>query len=109
MRQIERAVLLTKSTAPWRLGHGNPVPYELLTGSGSMDLLHAGLALTVVQVRLPLRSPWLVVGALAYLAAWVVVMVLERLHVTRHIWHLPLLFLALIVLFFSVIGLILAP
>ena len=52
---------------------------------------------------------WLVVGALAYLAAWVVVMVLERLHVTRHIWHLPLLFLALIVLFFSVIGLILAP
>ena len=55
-------------------------------------------------------SPWwLVVGALAYLAAWVVVMVLERLHVTRHIWHLPLLFLALIVLFFSVIGLILAP
>jgi len=52
---------------------------------------------------------WLVVGVLAYLAAWVVVMVLERLHVTRHIWHLPLLFLALIVLFFSVIGLILAP
>ena len=52
---------------------------------------------------------WLVVGALAYLAAWVVVMVLERLHLTRHIWHLPLLFLALIVLFFSVIGLIIAP
>jgi Protein of unknown function (DUF1656) len=52
---------------------------------------------------------WLVVGALAYLAAWIVVMVLERLHVTRHIWHLPLFFLALIVLFFSVIGLILAP
>jgi hypothetical protein len=52
---------------------------------------------------------WLVVGVLAYLAAWVVVMVLERLHVTRHIWHLPLLFLALIVLFFSVIGLILTP
>jgi hypothetical protein len=52
---------------------------------------------------------WLVVGALAYLAAWVVVMVLERLHLTRHIWHLPLFFLALIVLFFSAIGLILAP
>ena len=52
---------------------------------------------------------WLVVGALAYLAAWVVVMKLERLHLTRHIWHLPLFFLALIVLFFSVIGLILAP
>jgi Protein of unknown function (DUF1656) len=52
---------------------------------------------------------WLVVGVLAYLAAWGVVMVLERLHLTRHIWQLPLFFLALIVLFFSVIGLILAP
>ena len=41
---------------------------------------------------------WLVVGALAYLAAWVVVMVLERLHLTRHIWHLPLFFLAHILL-----------
>lgn len=52
---------------------------------------------------------WLVIGVLAYLAAWVVTMVLERLHLTRHIWHLPLFFLALLVLFFSVIGLILAP
>jgi hypothetical protein len=43
MTYAERAVLLSKSTAPWRLGHGNPAPYELLTGSGSMDLLHAGL------------------------------------------------------------------
>jgi hypothetical protein len=25
------------------MGHGNPAPYELLTGSGSMDLLKAGL------------------------------------------------------------------
>jgi hypothetical protein len=39
----ERAVLLDKATAPWRLGHGHPAPYELLTGSGSMELLHRGL------------------------------------------------------------------
>ena len=52
---------------------------------------------------------WLVVGVLAYVAAWVVVIVLERLQLTRHIWHLPLFFVALVVLFFSVIGLILAP
>jgi dolichyl-phosphate-mannose--protein O-mannosyl transferase len=52
---------------------------------------------------------WLVVGVMAYLAAWVVTMLLERLHLTRHIWHLPLFFVALVVLFFSVIGLILAP
>jgi dolichyl-phosphate-mannose--protein O-mannosyl transferase len=52
---------------------------------------------------------WLVVGVLAYVSAWLVVIVLERLHLTRHIWHLPLFFVALVVLFFSVIGLILAP
>lgn len=43
MTYAERAVLLLKSTKPWRMGHGNPAPYELLTGSGSMDLLRAGL------------------------------------------------------------------
>ncbi|HYR74383.1 MAG TPA: hypothetical protein VEM96_00950 [Pyrinomonadaceae bacterium] len=43
MTYAERAVLLLKSNAPWRIGHGNPAPYELLTGSGSMELLHAGL------------------------------------------------------------------
>lgn len=43
MTYAERAVLLRKSEAPWRMGHGNPTPYELLTGSGSMELLTAGL------------------------------------------------------------------
>lgn len=43
MSYAERAVLLKKSKAPWRMGHGNPAPYELLTGSGSMDLLMEGL------------------------------------------------------------------
>ncbi len=42
MTYAERAVLLRKSDAPWRMGHGNPAPYELLTGSGSMELLRAG-------------------------------------------------------------------
>jgi hypothetical protein len=41
----ERAVLLQRSQAPWRMGRGNPAPYELLTGSGSMELLLAGLDL----------------------------------------------------------------
>jgi hypothetical protein len=44
MSYAERAVLLERSVAPWRMGHGNPVPYELLTGSGSMELLVAALA-----------------------------------------------------------------
>jgi hypothetical protein len=45
MAYAERAVLLKRSEAPWRMGRGNPAPYELLTGSGSMDLLLAGLEL----------------------------------------------------------------
>jgi hypothetical protein len=52
---------------------------------------------------------WMAVGVLAYLAAWLVAMGLERAHLTRYIWHLPLFFLALVLLFFSVIGLALAP
>jgi hypothetical protein len=43
MAYAERAVLLKKSDSLWRMGHGNPVPYELLTGSGSMELLEASL------------------------------------------------------------------
>jgi hypothetical protein len=43
MAYAERAVLLAESTALWRIGHGNVAPYELLTGSGSMELLSAAL------------------------------------------------------------------
>lgn len=39
MSHAERAILLRRSTAAWRLGHGNPAPYELITGSGSLDLM----------------------------------------------------------------------
>jgi hypothetical protein len=35
----ERAILLRRSQAAWRLGHGNPVTYELLTGGGNLDLM----------------------------------------------------------------------
>lgn len=33
MTYAERAVLLKRSSAAWRMGHGSPAPYELLTGS----------------------------------------------------------------------------
>lgn len=45
MAYAERAVLLKKSTAAWRMGHGNPASYELLTGSGNADLLRHSLTL----------------------------------------------------------------
>jgi hypothetical protein len=41
MAYAERAILLHRSTARWRLGHGNPAPYELITGSGSLELMLA--------------------------------------------------------------------
>ncbi len=34
MSYAERAILLEKSRAIWRMGHGNPTPFELLTGGG---------------------------------------------------------------------------
>jgi len=45
MSYAERAVLRWKSAAPWRMGHGQPAPYELLTGSGSMDFLRRSIDL----------------------------------------------------------------
>jgi hypothetical protein len=45
MAYAERAVLLERSDAVWRLGHGNPTPYELVTGSGMPELLGASLGL----------------------------------------------------------------
>ena len=35
----ERAILLRRSNSVWRMGHGNPVTYELLTGGNNLDLM----------------------------------------------------------------------
>jgi hypothetical protein len=45
MGYAERAVLLDMSKAVWRMGHGSPVPYELLTGSGMVKLLDQSITL----------------------------------------------------------------
>lgn len=42
MDYAERAILLHRSTAVWRMGHGNPITYELLTGGGLLELMVAG-------------------------------------------------------------------
>ena len=39
MAYAERAILLRRSNATWRMGHGNPAPYELITGSGMLELM----------------------------------------------------------------------
>ena len=57
-----------------------------------------------------LLVPWIaIVGALGFLAAWLVVALLERTGLTRHLWHLPLCFLALAVLFGALLGSVLFP
>ncbi|HLJ97246.1 MAG TPA: hypothetical protein VKU02_29065 [Gemmataceae bacterium] len=35
----ERAILLRRSQSVWRIGHGNPITYELLTGGGNLELM----------------------------------------------------------------------
>lgn len=40
----ERAMLADRSDKPWRLGHGSPMPYEMLIGSGREEMIWASLA-----------------------------------------------------------------
>jgi hypothetical protein len=57
-----------------------------------------------------LLVPWIViVGALGFLAAWLVVAIMERTGLSRHVWHLPLFFLALAVLFSAFLGMVFFP
>jgi hypothetical protein len=51
----------------------------------------------------------LIVGALGFLTAWLVVAILERTGLSRYVWHLPLFFVGLVVLFSSLIGLVVSP
>jgi Protein of unknown function (DUF1656) len=54
--------------------------------------------------------PWIVlIALLGFLSAWVVVTIMECIGMERYVWHLPLFFVALVVLFGSVIGILLSP
>lgn len=41
----ERAMLLERSDRPWRLGHGGPMPHEMIVGSGRNELAFASLGM----------------------------------------------------------------
>jgi hypothetical protein len=43
MTFMERQVLADALKAPWRMGHGNPLPYELLTGAGNHKFIELSL------------------------------------------------------------------
>jgi hypothetical protein len=51
----------------------------------------------------------MVIVVLGFLSAWLVTTLFEQLGLTRHVWHLPLFFAALTVLFGSLVGLLFAP
>jgi hypothetical protein len=54
--------------------------------------------------------PWIVVVAtFGFLTAWLVIAIMERTGLSRYVWHLPLFFLALVVLLTSVIGWMFQP
>ncbi len=45
MDYAERAILLRRSEAVWRMGHGNPITYELLTGADILELMLAATSM----------------------------------------------------------------
>jgi hypothetical protein len=59
MAAAERKALLERAAARWRMGHGIPAPLELLTGSGSMELIDE--VLPVLEALLLQESRWVFV------------------------------------------------
>jgi uncharacterized protein DUF1656 len=54
--------------------------------------------------------PWImIVGALGFLMAWLVLAIMEHTGLSRYVWHLPLFFVGLVVLFSSLIGMAVFP
>jgi hypothetical protein len=59
---------------------------------------------------LGLFVPWIfIVSLVGFFTAWIVMVIIERTGLSRQIWHLPLFFLALVVLFTSMFGFLLFP
>ena len=57
-----------------------------------------------------LLVPWvLVIWTVGFLLAWLVVAILEYAGLSRYVWHLPLFFVALVVLFASLTGIVFRP
>jgi len=49
MAWAERAILRGKSTAPWRMGHGHPAPYELLPNLWANNIEMLRIPLELIQ------------------------------------------------------------
>ena len=54
--------------------------------------------------------PWsVIIGTLGFFTAWLVVALMEFTGLSRYVWHLPLFFIGLVVLFSSLIGMAISP
>ena len=54
--------------------------------------------------------PWImIVGALGFVVAWLVVAIMEHTGLSRYVWHLPLFFVGLVILVSSLIGMMCSP
>ena len=74
------------------------------------------MKLVVAQLNRPefefldLGLAWIaVIGLAGFVAAWLVVTIMEFTGLSRRVWHLPLFFVALTVLFSCGIGTLLLP
>jgi Protein of unknown function (DUF1656) len=81
-----------------------------LLALGPLFLL-SSFAMNQAEIQVgDLLIPWiLVVGTIGFLVAWLVVAILEYTGLSRYIWHLPLFFIALVILFTSLIGILFRP
>jgi len=70
-----------------------------------------GLLLNRPEFRLgEVLVPWsVIIGALGFFTAWLVVALMEYTGLSRYVWHLPLFFIGLVVLFSSLIGMAISP
>jgi hypothetical protein len=75
------------------------------------NFVHLGVTLNRPEFRFgEVLMPWtVIIGALGFFTAWMVVAILEYTGLSRYIWHLPLFFLALVVLFSSLAGMAISP
>jgi predicted naringenin-chalcone synthase len=82
----------------------------IMVGRSQLVSLCAG-ALSRPELRFSeVLVPWIaIVGALGFLMAWLVVAIMEHTGLSRYVWHLPLFFVGLVVLFNSLIGMVYFP
>jgi Protein of unknown function (DUF1656) len=81
-----------------------------MVGESQLVSLFAG-ALNRPELRFSeMLVPWImIVGALGFLMAWLVLAIMEHTGLSRYVWHLSLFFVGLVVLFSSLIGMVVFP